>query len=34
MSASEQCVISVPDIIETPRSEEDEFILMGCDGVW
>lgn len=27
-------MISVPDIIEIPRSENDEFILIGCDGVW
>jgi len=27
-------VISVPDIVEIDRSEDDEYILMGCDGVW
>jgi serine/threonine protein phosphatase PrpC len=24
----------VPDIVEIDRSEDDEYILMGCDGVW
>ena len=27
-------MISVPEITEVARQEGDEFILMGCDGVW
>jgi serine/threonine protein phosphatase PrpC len=23
-----------PDVKPFPRSKEDEFILMGCDGIW
>lgn len=25
---------SLPDIVAIDRSEEDEFILLACDGVW
>lgn len=24
----------MPDIIYVDRSEEDQFILIGCDGIW
>lgn len=24
----------MPDIIQIDRSENDEFILIGCDGIW
>jgi protein phosphatase 2C family protein 2/3 len=27
-------VICVPEITETDRCEEDEFVILGCDGVW
>jgi serine/threonine protein phosphatase PrpC len=27
-------VISLPDVIEMDRSPDDNFIIMGCDGVW
>ena len=31
----EQLVISRPEITEIPRDREmDQFIVMGCDGVW
>ena len=30
----EQAVISLPDIIEIPRSNNDKFILLACDGIW
>ncbi len=23
-----------PDVKDYPRSKEDEFIIMGCDGIW
>lgn len=23
-----------PDVIDYTRSKEDEFIIMGCDGIW
>lgn len=33
-SVDDQLVISRPDITEIPRCPEDEFIFIGCDGVW
>lgn len=30
----EQMITCKPDIIEVSRKKEDEFILMGCDGIW
>jgi serine/threonine protein phosphatase PrpC len=27
-------VTSLPEITETERSPHDNFIIMGCDGVW
>ena len=31
----EQLIICRPDITEIERSkEEDEFIILGCDGIW
>lgn len=23
-----------PDVLEFDRSKDDEFIIMGCDGIW
>ena len=34
MGYEQQCVISVPEITEVARQEGDEFIIMGCDGIW
>jgi len=31
---SEQMITSTPDILRMDRSYEDEFIVLGCDGVW
>lgn len=30
----EQLIICKPDVTEVARSPEDEFIIMGCDGIW
>lgn len=30
----EQMITCKPEIREVKKSEEDEFILMGCDGIW
>ena len=30
----EQMITSTPDIVRMDRSPEDEFIVLGCDGVW
>jgi protein phosphatase PTC2/3 len=30
----EQAVIGTPDIVEMTRSKDDNFVLLGCDGVW
>merc|ERR1711939_1232589 len=32
--ADEQVVCSTPDICIQPRSSDDEFIVIACDGVW
>lgn len=32
--ADKQMVISKPDIVEMDLDKNDEFIIMGCDGVW
>lgn len=29
-----QTVIAEPDIVELDLCKEDEFIIIGCDGVW
>lgn len=29
-----QTVIAEPDIFETELCKDDEFIIIGCDGVW
>jgi serine/threonine protein phosphatase PrpC len=34
MKADEQKVSPVPDIIIQNRSEQDEFIVVACDGIW
>ncbi len=33
-AVDEQPVISVPEVLEMERRKEDDFILLGCDGVW
>ena len=30
----EQAVIGIPDVVEVTRSRDDNFVLLGCDGVW
>jgi serine/threonine protein phosphatase PrpC len=30
----EQLIISKPDVTVVDRSKQDEFIIMGCDGIW
>lgn len=30
----EQLIICKPDVTEVVRSADDEFIIMGCDGIW
>lgn len=30
----EQLIISKPDVTVVERSKDDEFIIMGCDGIW
>ena len=34
VSYAEQMIICKPDIREFMRQKEDQFILMGCDGIW
>jgi len=34
LSPSEQVITCVPDIKIEPRTPEDEFIILACDGVW
>ena len=31
---SEQMITCKPDVKTEPRSPEDEYIIMGCDGIW
>ncbi|KAL7450745.1 hypothetical protein ACHAWC_005104 [Mediolabrus comicus] len=31
---SEQMITAEPDILSTTIGEEDEFIILGCDGIW
>lgn len=31
---SEQMITCKPDIKCVARSSDDEFIIMGCDGIW
>ena len=30
----EQLIIAVPDVKQRKLTADDEFILMGCDGIW
>ena len=34
LNYAEQMITCKPDIIEVPRQPNDEFIIMGCDGIW
>ena len=34
LSYAEQMITCKPDIREVPRDSKDEFIIMGCDGIW
>lgn len=34
LSYSEQMITCKPDIKEVNKSPEDEFIIIGCDGIW
>jgi protein phosphatase 1G len=29
-----QMICSTPDLIAVPRTQEDEFIVLACDGIW
>jgi serine/threonine protein phosphatase PrpC len=31
---ADQMITCKPDIKEVSRSNEDEFIIIGCDGIW
>lgn len=31
---SEQIITSTPDVFQLERTPEDEFLILGCDGVW
>ena len=33
-SWEEQPITCKPDIMEVGRQRDDEFIIMGCDGIW
>lgn len=34
LSYAEQMITCKPDIKEVTRSPDDEFIILGCDGIW
>jgi hypothetical protein len=34
VSAENQAVTAFPEIITVPRSTDDEFIVLACDGIW
>lgn len=34
LSAYEQLIIAVPDVKKRELTPDDEFIVMGCDGIW
>jgi serine/threonine protein phosphatase PrpC len=34
LTSDQQAVIAVPDIVTRERSENDEFLIVACDGVW
>jgi len=34
LSASEQAVIAVPDVIIHQRTDTDSFLILACDGIW
>ena len=34
LSYAEQMITCKPDIKEIEKSPDDEFIIMGCDGIW
>lgn len=33
-SYEEQAVVSLPEVREIPRQKDDDFIFLGCDGLW
>jgi serine/threonine protein phosphatase PrpC len=34
LGPEEQIVTAFPDIVEVPITDEHEFILIACDGIW
>ena len=34
LSYAEQMITCKPDIVEIGREGDDQFIVMGCDGIW
>jgi len=34
LKVSEQLIVAVPEIKQRPLSGEDDFLLIGCDGIW
>jgi serine/threonine protein phosphatase PrpC len=34
LSYAEQMITCKPDIVEIKREPDDEFIIVGCDGIW
>ena len=32
--AEEQIIIAKPDVVEVELTKNDDFIIIGCDGVW
>jgi len=34
MKVSEQLIIAVPEVKSRNQSSDDEFLIIGCDGIW
>ena len=34
LPADQQLIIAFPDVLSHPLSKDDDFLLMGCDGIW
>lgn len=34
ISASEQMITSLPDVISVTLDEQDQFMVLACDGIW